>query len=241
MPGESLHSRGERTVMAIRNIMEDVVASVVVEVLGKRENNIVHPDIYYDDVLAYVLNRVPAKYITSERGILHDRIDMGTTAQQRSDILFLTHEAIDHIKGRRSSGGAALHGDLAGKSFFFPHLLGEVLEETSFNPVEGIDIELLHRGKRARMIDETWLNPYRTMKATRGFYHFWPDFIDGEMENGGAVEFTMKFTHAKMKAREVVFRLNVMEKFNLSSSHVVPITLMQTLEGVDVSFLYHEE
>ncbi len=226
--------------MAIRNLMEDVVASVVVEVLGKKENNIAHPDIYYDDVLAYVLNRVPAKYISSERGVLHDRIDLGSAAQQRSDILFLTHEAIEHIKKRRPAA-AALHGNLSDRPFFFPHLLGEVLEETTFAPVEGIEVELLYRGKKAKMIDETWLNPYRTMKATRGYYHFWPDFIDEEMGKGETVEFTLKFSHDKLKTREVPIKLQVVEKFNPGSSHVIPITLVQTREGVDVSFLYNAE
>ncbi|HPA73546.1 MAG: late competence development ComFB family protein [Spirochaetes bacterium] len=226
--------------MAIRNLMEDVVASVVMEVLAKEGNTLNHPDVYYDDIIAYVLNRVPAKYITSERGILHDRIDSRTSVQQRSDILFLTHEAIEFIKNRRA-GGQASYGDVANRALFFPHIIGEVLEETSFNPVEGVMITLLYKGKPAAMIDGSWSNPYRTMKATRGFYHFWPDFVEGEMKKGKHVEFTLQFSHPKLREHEVAIRLDVMEKFNLNNSHVVPITLIQTREGVDVSFLYEQE
>lgn len=227
--------------MAIRNLMEDAVASVVMEVLAKEGKDMSHPDVYYDDIIAYVLNRVPAKYITSERGILHDRIDSRMAVQQRSDILFLTHEAIDFIKNRRAAGTQTGYGDLSKKSFFFQHIIGEVLEETSFNHVDGVQVTLLHDGNPAVMIDQTWKNPYITKKATRGFYHFWPDFIEGAMKKEGAADFVVRFDHPKLKRHEVAVKMDVAEKFNLNNSHVIPITLLQTREGVDVSFLYEQE
>jgi hypothetical protein len=107
--------------------------------------------------------------------------------------------------------------------------------------VEGVEVTLLHGGKPAAMIDQTWHNPYTTRKATRGFYHFWPDFIEDFMNKEGAVEFVLRFDHSKLKRHEVELKLDVAEKFNLNNSHVIPITLLQTREGVDVSFLYEQE
>ncbi len=227
--------------MAIRNLMEDVVASVVMEVLSREGKKLSHPDVYYDDIIAYVLNRIPSKYITSERGILHDRIDMHSTVQQRSDILFIVHEALSHVKNRRDSTAHSDYSEISRKSFFFQHIIGEALEETSFNPVPGIEVTLLFGKKNASMIDPTWQNPYLTMKSTRGFFHFWPDFIEGEMDGGSPVEFTLRFSHPMLKTREVPVSLKVVETFNLHDSHVVPITLLQTMDGVDVSFLYDNE
>jgi hypothetical protein len=86
--------------------MEDVVSSVVGELLAKQKEELPHADMYWDDIIAYVLNRIPPKYITSERGILHDRIDALSAVQQRSDILFLAHEAIVVIRAAHNHNHA---------------------------------------------------------------------------------------------------------------------------------------
>ncbi len=226
--------------MAIRNIMEDLVTSVVHEVLSK-EQGVEHLEIYFDDIVAYVLNRIAPRYVTSERGILHDRIDFTRSAQQKSDILFLAHEALGYVKSRRSSQSppARSAGDEGVR--FFPHLLGEVLEETTFGAVSGIEVSLLYKGKLAPMIEPHWPNPYRTVKATRGFYHFWPKFIEGEMNDGGPVEFLLRFTHPSLEDAEVGLSLRVAGNFNLGNSHVLPITLMKTREGVDASAIFNED
>ncbi len=224
--------------MAIRNLMEDVVSSVVGELLAKQKEELPHADMYWDDIIAYVLNRIPPKYITSERGILHDRIDALSAVQQRSDILFLAHEAIGFIKGRRTSNNHADYDAIARKSLFFPHVLGEVVEETTFTSIPDVEVTLMRKGKKAAMIDESWKNPYVTHRATKGFYHFWPDFDEEGMPREGTVGFTLIFSHPKFTKIEVDFEVPVVETFTLNKSHVVPITLMKTLDGVDISFLY---
>lgn len=226
--------------MAIRNIMEDLVTSVVYEVLSK-DKEMEHLEVYFDDIVAYVLNRITPRYVTSERGILHDRIDFSRSAQQKSDILFLAHEALGHVNSRRSAQAPPSKGAATSLARSFPHILGEVLEETTFGPVSGIEIALLHRGKLAEMIDPQWPNPYRTIKATRGFYHFWPKFVDGEMSEAGSIEFLLRFTHPSLEEAEVGLSLKVLQSFNLGNSHVLPITLMKTKEGIDASDIFDED
>lgn len=226
--------------MAIRNIMEDLVSSVVHEVLTK-DQGVEHIEIYFDDIIAYVLNRISPRYVTSERGILHDRIEFSRSAQQKSDILFLAHEALGYVKSRRSSQAPLAKSAGGADVSFFPHLLGEVLEETTFDPISGIEVALLYKRKLATMIEPHWPNPYRTVKATRGFYHFWPKFIEGEMNAGNSVEFLLRFTHPYLEDAEVGLALRVVESFNLGNSHVLPIMLMKTKEGINASAIFNEE
>ncbi len=224
--------------MAIRNLMEDVVASVAGEVLAGQKGELPHSELYWDDIIAYVLNRVPARYITSERGILHDRIDSLAHVQQRSDILFLVHEAISHIRTRRDSSPKTDYAKMSGKSLFFPHVLGEVAEQTTFTPIPDMEITLLYRGAKAVMIDEGWKNPFTTRRATRGFFHFWPNLDESSMPKEGTVDFTLVFSHHKFKKMEIPLKLPVVDTFTMNRSHIVPMTLLQTAEGVDISFLY---
>lgn len=226
--------------MAIRNLMEDVAASVVGEVLSKMKEELPHADMYWDDVIAYVLNRIPSKYVTSERGILHDRLDALTMIQQKSDILFLTHEAILHIKNRRTSTRNTDYESIRGKKYFFQHILGEVLEESTFSMIPDVEITFMCGNKKAAMIDGSWINPYVTNRATKGYFHFWPDFVEGDMDSTKPVQFSIVFSHPKFKEKTIDVSLSVQETFKLNSSHVIPLTLLNTQEGVDISFLYDE-
>ncbi len=111
--------------------MEDIVTSVVREVL-KKDKDLPKAEIYEQDIIAYVLNRVPARYITSERGIIHGKLESRFKFQQRTDILFLIQEAIQNIQSRRASSPSSVE-ELAGRERMLPHIMGEVLEETTFS------------------------------------------------------------------------------------------------------------
>ncbi|HPQ52994.1 MAG TPA: late competence development ComFB family protein [Spirochaetota bacterium] len=224
--------------MAIRNLMEDVASSVVGEVLSKMKEDLPHADMYWDDVIAYVLNRIPSKYVTSERGILHDRLDALTMVQQKSDILFLTHEAVQHIKNRRISTVNTDYDSIQSRKYFFQHILGEVLEESTFSMIPDVEVTLMFGKEKATMIDESWSNPYVTNRATKGYFHFWPDFIEGVMDSAKPVQFSIIFSHPRFKEKSIDITLSVKETFKLNSSHVIPLTLLNTQEGVDIAFLY---
>ena len=227
--------------MPVKNLMEDVVAALVEEVLSKISNP---PDddnaiIYRDDIITYVLNRIPPRYYTSERGILHGKLDSQFVFQQKTDILLLTHEAISTIKQRRLSELPARSQENI-KEYFLPHIIGEILEETTFSIVPEVSVTLLYKDKPAEMIDESWKNPYMTNKSTKGFFHFWPKLPDSgkNFKKGeNKIQFTLLCTHPKFKENKIEFSLSVVESQNSFKSHIMPMILMEKLEGVDLSFL----
>lgn len=222
--------------MAVKNLMEDIVTSVVREVL-KKDKDIPKGDIYEQDIIAYVLNRVPACYITSERGIIHGKLESRFKFQQRTDILFLIQEAIQTIHSRRSSSPSSVD-ELGGKTRMLPHIMGEVLEETTFSVIPGVEVTLLYRDRPAAMIDDSWTNPYFTNKATKGYFHFWPEFVEKQMDEKKDNPFSLGFSHPKFSPRKVDLTLRVLESTNLYESRIIPITLMRIRDGVDISFLY---
>lgn len=227
--------------MAVRNLMEDIVSALAEEVLSKTTKDQEDSDtvIYKDDIITYVLNRIPPKYYTSERGMLHGKLDSQFVFQQKTDILLLTHEAISTIKKRRSS---ELPGSVEERAegFFLPHVLGEVLEETTFSIIPNVSLTLSYNNKPAEMIDQSWKNPYTTSKATKGFFHFWPQLPDLGRKNkksGEKIQFTLLCTHPKFKEKKIDFSLAVVENRNSYKSFIMPMILMEKLEGVDLSFL----
>jgi competence protein ComFB len=222
--------------MAIRNLMEDIITFVVKEVI-QNEMGAAPSGIYEQDIIAYVLNRVPPRYITSERGIIHGKLDSKFKMQQRTDILFLIHEAIRNIKTRRTPTTHGEYVEKTSKEPFLPHIMGEVVEETTFSIVNDIEVTLLFKGKPAAMIDSTWKNPFLVKKATKGFYHFWPAYVAGKMDERKPISFSLRFAHPKFATKEIVCELALKDNLNLYESIIVPISLVQIKEGVDQSFL----
>lgn len=226
--------------MAVKNLMEDIVSALIEEVLSKmKDQDDTDTIIYKDDIITYVLNRIPPKYYTSERGMLHGKIDSQFVFQQKTDILLLAHEAINTVKKRRSS---ELPGSMEEKTegFFLPHILGELLEETTFSIIPDVSVMLLYKDKPAEMIDVNWKNPYITNKSTKGFFHFWPKLPDSGKDNkksGEKLHFTLVCTHPKFNEKKIDFDLSVVENRNSYKSYIMPMILMEKLEGVDLSFL----
>jgi len=223
--------------MSIRNIMEDLVYSAVDEVLHD-EKQLPSPHDYKLDIAAYVLNRVPPKYVTSERGILHGKLDARFMFQQRTDIFLLIHEALNVIKSRRNEPSTRMEELIKGKNHFFPHVIGEVVEETTFSIVPNVEVLMLFNGKPAPMMDEAWSNPYRTNHGTMGYYHFWPEILENDMDISQDINFTIIFNHPKFKSHEISVAVPVIRDFSIANSKVVPIVLLQLKDGVDISFLY---
>ncbi|MBN2039771.1 MAG: late competence development ComFB family protein [Spirochaetes bacterium] len=223
--------------MAIRNLMEDMVTGIVEEVLVMKanDNNDVIKNINKDDIITYVLNRIPPKYYTSERGILHGKLESEVMFQQKTDILILIHEAIKTVQKRRESELHIAKNKIK-KELFFPHVLGEVLENTTFSIVSDVNVTLFCNDKPAVMIDESWKNPYITNKATKGFFHFWPK-PEAEEKAIEDINFKIVCRHPKFKENSIEFTLQAVDDRNFYKSHVLPMILLQSQEGEDISFL----
>lgn len=224
--------------MSFKNLMEDIVTNVVNKVLFKEDRKLLEYEPYKQDIITYVLNRMPPKYYTSERGILHGKLDSEFTFQEKADILIFTYEAIDIIKKRR---GTELPEDTksgVNKIYCLPHIIGEVLEETTFSIIPDVKVHLLCKGKPVKMKDSTWKNPYITSKATEGYYHFWPEIpedYEKEIDKDSLITFEVVFNHPSFKEKRITQSLGVMETIDIYKSQVMPITLIELADGVDLS------
>ncbi|OHD67809.1 MAG: hypothetical protein A2W19_13390 [Spirochaetes bacterium RBG_16_49_21] len=212
--------------MPIRNLMRDIVVNTLEEVL-KREKNESITGAGREEIIAYVLNRVQPKYVTSERGLLYGILDARYKIQQRVDILFLIHEAIHIISTRRDINIPEKKGKTAEESsFFFPHIVGQVLEESTLAVIPDVGISLLYEGSLAAMIDSDWENPYRTSDSTRGYYHFWPHHSEKSMGKGPAVLFGLSFHHPKCAAVQHDVSLEVFLKSEPVKTQFISLVLM---------------
>ncbi len=222
--------------MAIKNLMVDIVTNAVHE-LAKTDRTVKDSCENIDDVIAYVLNRVPSKYVTSERGILHGALDSKYMVQERMDVLALIYDAVHEIKSRRLSK-ADNRGTGGTESLYLPHVIGTVLEGTTLSIIPDVEVTLQFKGKTTGMVYGEWENPYRSHRATRGYYHFWPKYDGKKM--GKKPVFTLLFRHPKFQETTTDISLDVHSGADTGKSHVVPIILLTAREGVSLDFLYEE-
>ena len=222
--------------MKFFNLVEMIVEDTVTEVLAKEKypKNI---NFHKGDIIAYVLNRVPPRYVTGERGIIHTRIDPMLKYQEQTDILFLTYEAIKLFAERRSSDTEKTEMKMEDLSGLMPYIMGEVLEESTLSMIPDIEVTLLYNNKPAEMMDMGWKNPYIATVATRGYYHFWPKYIESEMGKKDKVEFTIKFSHAKIEPQDVKVVTKINKKSNMEKMQSVPLILLKLKAGVAADFL----
>jgi competence protein ComFB len=219
--------------MPVNNLMKDIVISTLDEVLKKEAPKDVS-SASRDDIIAYVLNRVPPKYVTSERGFLYSILDARYKVQDRIDVLFLIYEAIYKILNRRDPAVAARVMTLPESTAYLPHIVGQVLEESSLSVIPDVEVTLMFGHAPAAMVDSDWENPYRTNVATKGHYHFWPKCTDGTMKAQTAIPFKLIFRHPHCADQSCDLTLDVSGKSDFGVSHFIPIVLMKAKdEGKD--------
>jgi hypothetical protein len=218
------------------NLMEVIVSDMVDQVLEK-DRSISGVGFTRSDIIAYILNRVPARYVTGERGMMHSRIDTRLKFQQHSDLLFLIYEAVDIFSKRRGADADRNIDEIEWRSGIIPHIMGEVLEESTLSIVPEVKISLLYNNIPVPMVDSNWENPYTTRNATRGYYHFWP-YIDG---NAGdipdSVKFTITFEHPDFEVRRIDIAVPANKKRGMGKNFNVPITLLKLKPGKSPEFL----
>ena len=91
--------------MNARNIMEEIVQKYMNEMLAMRFD-VCTCDVCKQDILAYVLSRVPARYVTTESGAMHTMMEQ-LRVEQSSQILKELVKAIELVtsKPRHEIGG----------------------------------------------------------------------------------------------------------------------------------------
>lgn len=196
--------------MRLKNYNEDLVLDTVKLVLRDR------PDVkstrsFTLDVAAYALNRIPPKYITSERGFTHAFVGdwMGDETEEKLidviELIAIVNRGIDLVAGRRRDltsarragrSKEAVSADQLELTYFYniPHIFGRIVDAEKGTPVAQADATLFINDQVSVSAEPGWQNPYRTSEQTKGYFTFWP-----KAESGGSeimkVEMRIGFDH----------------------------------------------
>lgn len=126
------------------------------------------------DTTAYVLNKLPPRYIVSGRGLTHMLASVDT--QMSVDMDSLIVEGMKKVAANARPFHAAETKDAAGKSedpvFNFPLFVGTVYDGMSFDAIQSAQITLSQDGTPCTMLDHTWTNPMLLTSHTKGKYTF---------------------------------------------------------------------
>jgi len=196
--------------MKLKNYQEDLVLYVADIVIKDRPDietgeNLLH------DVAAYTLNRLPPRYILSERGFTRLAADHWVEADSEDgiaglvEVLILVHKAIDIVKSRRKPSEPSVEAqprqeeDLPDVRKYWhnlPYLIGRVLDKNTKKPVLDASVRVSINGKLAEPAERGWFNPYRTNAGTKGFYSFLPKPIRSRSKNKkSGLELTIEHPH----------------------------------------------
>ncbi|MBN1836165.1 MAG: late competence development ComFB family protein [Spirochaetales bacterium] len=175
--------------MKLKNYQEDLVLYVADLVL-QDQPDIDRSESFLHDVAAYTLNRLPPRYIQSERGFTRLAVDHwidgndGEGLASLVEVLLLVHKAIETIRTRRRNGqgGQTRSGakedegppDALGYWHNLPYLIGRVVDADTRQPLPEVSVSVLLDGEPAEGAEGSWQNPYRTSQATKGFFSFLP-------------------------------------------------------------------
>ena len=176
--------------MNLYNYMEDVVIDVL-DILLKERDGICKCKQCKLDMTAFALNRLPPKYIVSERGFTHLYMEEINNSNWRADIVSVVTLGIDIIsKRKRHDNNNAQSDKVIKKSieklhekdsdvyyYNFPHLIGQVFDKSLLSPINDVKVTLFLDETIVNSSDNSWSNPYITNNVTLGFYSFWPEAI----------------------------------------------------------------
>jgi len=186
--------------MRLKNYNEDLVLETVKIVLKDRAD--IHPTRpFLIDVAAYALNRIPPKYITSERGFTRQFVqsgngngDNGERLLNVIELITLVNRAVEIVARRRRDGAPsqprrhsapALEDAPLHLTYFYnmPHIFGRIVDAGDRKPVVAAEATLWINDLVSIPAEAGWRNPYTTNEQTRGYFSFWPQVEMGESES----------------------------------------------------------
>ena len=173
--------------MYVHNLMEEIVIERINH-LNDQIKEINPPWFRCDcencrmDAVSYVLNRIPTKYVVSGRGVVY-------SSEHLKDGQILADIDAIGLEGIRTVNSVQRPNHIAKKTsdskfntpiYNFPIFTGAVFDGLTFEPLEGASITLKRKGENVAMQDQTWPNPCKTYKTTKGTYSFWIKSIEAE-------------------------------------------------------------
>jgi hypothetical protein len=198
--------------MRLKNYNEDLVLETVKIVLKDRKD-ITPSRSFVLDVAAYALNRIPPKYITSERGFTREFIQAGNGNGEEGErllsvieLITLINRAVDVVVRRRRDTAPARPKHRAAPAddadlhltYFYnmPHIFGRIVDAGDGAPVIAAEATLWINERVSVPAEPGWRNPYTTNEQTKGYFSFWPQVEMGETE-AIRVEMRIAFEHGR--------------------------------------------
>ena len=178
--------------MKLKNYQEDLVFQAISIALESRPE-LIGDEVAVNDIAAFVLNRLPPRYIMSERGFTRlvseeeDPTDERREVATMVQLLVLVNRGIEIVENRRrpvqDNGGEEL--DPAAEIYpvlNFPQIVGKVVDGRDNSAVANATVTLHLDGRIAEPAEPGWPNPFRTSLATRGYYSLWPRHLRGDAQ-----------------------------------------------------------
>ena len=184
--------------MELKNYQEDVVLRAI-EIALEDQSELLEDEVFVKDVAAYVLNRVPPRYVMSERGFLRLALEhLGKLHEEKSlanviELVMLVNEGVELVRGRRTTASESpdrpedvteldLH---VGPAYLhnYPQIVGRVVDATTREPVIGARVSMHINGDLVPPAANGWQNPYVTREETDGHFSFWPRPTRSEEES----------------------------------------------------------
>ena len=173
--------------MKLKNYQEDIVIWAVRQVLRDERPDLLDEPIAINDIAAYVLNRLPARYIMSERGLTHFAAEQfeendGNVAEMIK-MMMLINRAMNLIQNRRQpysvqkTDSAIVSEEQAMPLHNFPQVVGKVVDKEANVPVNNAWITLYINDAISEPAAPGWMNPCFTNPGNKGFFSFWPHAI----------------------------------------------------------------
>ena len=201
--------------MRLKNYNEDLVLETVKIVLRDRPEIKSPTRAFMMDVAAYALNRIPPKYITSERGLTRELIQAnnGSDSEEKEErllnvieLITLVNRAVDVVVRRRRDSAPARpahravpadDADLHLTYFYnMPHIFGRIVDSANGSPVISAQATLWINERVSVPAEPGWRNPYTTNEQTKGYFSFWPQVEMGETE-AIRIELRIAFEHGR--------------------------------------------
>ncbi len=149
------------------------------------------------DVVCYVLNNTPPKYMVSSRGIVHHELEYSKKLQMDADIFHLVKEGFSVIADRKRPGvdhtKKTENEYKKGFYFNFPNIIGKIINGKTFEPISNAEVKLFLDDNLVNMTSDMTLNPIRLTEYTGGLFIFWPYPIEAK-QKGIEKTFTFKIT-----------------------------------------------
>lgn len=176
--------------MKLKNYQEDLVLQAIAIALENRPE-LLEDEVAVNDIAAFVLNRLPPRYIMSERGFTRLVSEEEEPSDERRDVatmvqlLVLVNRGIEMVENRRrpSPENSENHLDPASQALpvlNFPQIVGKITDAEDQRAVANATVTLYLDGEVADPAEPGWPNPFKTSLATRGYYSFWPRHRRGD-------------------------------------------------------------